>query len=68
VLAIAALRPSAWQLQRSPTRFDGTLGLGKLPRLERVEPRNRLEQKRAGEFVHLDRKKLGWIAGAGHRP
>jgi len=43
------------------------IGLGKRSRLSPVEPPNRYERKRAGELVHLDIKKLGRIAGAGHR-
>jgi len=43
------------------------IGLGKRSRLAPPEPPNRYERKRAGELVHLDIKKLGRIAGAGHR-
>ncbi len=43
------------------------IGLGKRSRLAPVEPPNRYERKRPGELVHLDIKKLGRIAGAGHR-
>ena len=43
------------------------IGLGKRSRLEPPEPPNRYERKRPGELVHLDIKKLGRIAGAGHR-
>lgn len=43
------------------------IGLGKLSRLSPPEPPNRYERKRPGELVHLDIKKLGRIAGAGHR-
>ena len=42
------------------------IGLGKRSRLEPPEPPNRYERKRPGELVHLDVKKLGRIAGAGH--
>jgi transposase len=42
------------------------IGLGKRSRLEPPEPPNRYERKRPGELVHLDIKKLGRIAGAGH--
>ncbi|MDQ4131518.1 MAG: IS481 family transposase [Actinomycetota bacterium] len=42
-------------------------GLGKRSRLEPPEPPNRYERARPGELVHLDVKKLGRIAGAGHR-
>jgi len=43
------------------------IGLGKLSRLEPAEPANRYERKRPGELLHIDVKKLGRIAGAGHR-
>jgi transposase InsO family protein len=43
------------------------IGLGKRSRLTPPEPPNRYERKRPGELVHLDIKKLGRIAGAGHR-
>jgi transposase InsO family protein len=42
-------------------------GLGKLSRLEPLEPANRYERKRPGELVHVDVKKLGKIARPGHR-
>jgi transposase InsO family protein len=42
-------------------------GLGKLSRLEPTEPPNRYEKQRPGELVHIDVKKLGKIARAGHR-
>jgi transposase InsO family protein len=45
------------------------IGLGRLSRLEPIEPPNRYERKRAGELIHVDIKKLGRIGpfGAGHR-
>jgi transposase len=43
------------------------IGLGKRSRLAPPEPPNRYERQRPGELVHLDIKKLGRIAGAGHR-
>jgi transposase InsO family protein len=45
------------------------VGLGKLSRLEPLEPPNRYQRRRAGELLHVDVKKLGRIpAGrAGHR-
>jgi len=35
------------------------IGLGKLWRLEPLEPANRYEKQRPGELVHIDVKKLG---------
>ena len=45
------------------------IGLGKLSRLEPLEPPNRYERRHAGELLHIDVKKLGRIGpkGAGHR-
>src|SRR5207244_6747437 len=43
------------------------IGLGKLWRLEPVEPANRYEKQRPGELVHVDVKKLGRIGRPGHR-
>ena len=49
------------------SRWLRRIGLGRLSRLEPPEPPNRYERRRAGELVHVDVKKLGRIAGAGHR-
>lgn len=43
------------------------IGLGRLSRLEPLEPPNRYERQRPGELVHIDVKKLGRIRGVGHR-
>lgn len=43
------------------------IGLGKLSRLEPLEPPNRYERKRPGELLHIDVKKLGRIGRPGHR-
>ncbi len=43
------------------------IGLGKLSRLDPIEPANRYERRGAGELLHIDIKKLGRIRGAGHR-
>jgi len=42
------------------------LGMGRLGRLG-LEPARRYERSRPGELLHIDVKKLGRIAGAGHR-
>ncbi len=51
------------------SRWLGRIGLGKLSRLEPIEPPNRYERKRPGELIHVDIKKLARISskGAGHR-
>ncbi len=43
------------------------LGLGRLTALDPPAPVVRYERQRPGELVHLDTKKLGRIAGLGHR-
>jgi transposase InsO family protein/transposase-like protein len=45
------------------------VGLGKLSRLDPLEPPNRYERRHAGELIHVDVKKLACIPqwGAGHR-
>jgi transposase InsO family protein len=43
------------------------IGLGKLWRLEPLDPPNRYEKQRPGELVHVDVKKLGRIGRPGHR-
>jgi transposase len=43
------------------------IGLGKLSRLEPLEPPNRYERSRPGELLHIDVKKLGRIGRPGHR-
>jgi transposase InsO family protein len=45
------------------------VGLGKLSRLEPLEPPNRYERRHPGELIHVDVKKLARIPawGAGHR-
>jgi transposase InsO family protein len=43
------------------------LGLGKLAALEPRPPVVRYQRERPGELIHIDTKKLGRIAGIGHR-
>src|SRR5918996_1584095 len=42
-------------------------GLGRLKRLDPPAPVVRYQRERPGELVHIDTKKLGKIAGIGHR-
>lgn len=49
------------------SRWLRRIGLGRLSRLDPVEPPNRYERKRAGELVHVDVKKLGRFERPGHR-
>jgi transposase len=41
------------------SRWLRRIGLGRLSRLDPIEPPNRYERRRPGELVHLDVKKLG---------
>ncbi len=43
------------------------IGLGKLSRLDPLEPPNRYEKQLPGELIHIDVKKLVRIERAGHR-
>jgi transposase InsO family protein len=43
------------------------IGLGKLSRLDPLEPPNRYVRREAGELLHIEVKKLGKINGAGWR-
>ncbi len=43
------------------------LGLGRLAALDPKPPAVRYERQRPGELIHIDTKKLGKIAGVGHR-
>ncbi len=43
------------------------LGLGRLSALDPKPPIVRYERERPGELIHIDTKKLGRIAGIGHR-
>jgi transposase InsO family protein len=77
IAAIAALRrlrmtaaEIAETLSMPLSTVSGILtrsGLGRLSRLEPLEPPNRYERKRPGELVHVDVKKLGKIGRPGHR-
>jgi transposase InsO family protein len=49
------------------SRILRRLGLNKLSALEPAEPVRRYERKQAGELIHIDIKKLGRFAQAGHR-
>jgi transposase InsO family protein len=74
VLALRSLRMSAQEIAqclamaaRTVSRILTRAGLGRIGRLDPVEPPNRFETPSAGELVHIDVKKLARIDGAGHR-
>jgi transposase InsO family protein len=77
VAQVATLRRARWTaariapavaLSRAPVgRLLRRLGLARLRRLTPAEPIRRYERARPGELLHVDIKKLGRIAGVGHR-
>jgi transposase InsO family protein len=74
IAALRRLRMTAAEIAEAlsmpPSTVSGILtrvGLGKLSRLEPLEPPNRYERQRPGELVHVDVKKLGRIGRPGHR-
>jgi transposase InsO family protein len=76
VAAIATLRrvrmtgaDISWLLSMPLSTVHAVLkriGLGKLSRLEPVEPANRYQWRWPGELLHIDIKKLAGIDGVGH--
>lgn len=76
VEAIAALRrvrltgaEISWMLGVPLSTVHAVLkriGLGKLSRLDPIEPANRYQRRWPGELVHIDIKKLAGIDGVGH--
>ena len=77
IAAIERLRRQRWsgpRIARALGRPNSTvgsvlrrLGLGRLAALEARPPAVRYQRLAAGELLHLDSKKLGRIAGPGHR-
>jgi transposase InsO family protein len=74
IAGLRRLRMTAAEIAESLTMPVSTvsavllrIGLGKCSRLEPFEPPNRYERRNPGELIHIDVKKLGRIAGAGHR-
>jgi len=60
----------ARQLAMPPSTVGAVLrriGLGRLAALDPKPPAVRYERERPGELIHIDIKKLGKIAGIGHR-
>jgi transposase-like protein len=74
IAALRRLRMTGAEIAETLAMPDSTvsgiltrIGLGKLSRLEPLEPPNRYEKQRPGELVHVDVKKLGRIGRPGHR-
>jgi transposase InsO family protein len=74
VLALRRTRATAWQISvalRVPrstvTRVLARAGLNRLACLEPPVPVQRYEWPQVGDLLHLDLKRLGRVAGIGHR-
>jgi transposase InsO family protein len=63
----ARIAPAVGLSRATVGRLLRRLGLARLRQLAPVEPPRRYEHARPGELLHLDIKKLGRIAGVGHR-
>jgi len=74
ILALRELRFTAAEIAETLGMAHSTVsavlkrhGKGRLPRPDDDQPENRYERARPGELVHIDVKKLGRVAGVGHR-
>jgi transposase InsO family protein len=74
ILALRELRFTAAEIAETLGMAHSTAsavlkrhGKGRLPRPDADQPENRYERARPGELVHIDVKKLGKVAGVGHR-
>ena len=74
ILALRQLRFTAAEIAETLGMAHSTAsavlkrpGKGRLPRPDADRPENRYERAMPGELVHIDVKKLGKIAGVGHR-
>jgi transposase InsO family protein len=74
ILALRELRFTAAEIAETLGMAHSTVsavlkrhGRGRLPRPDGDRPENRYERARPGELVHVDVKKLGKVAGVGHR-
>jgi transposase InsO family protein len=74
ILALRELRFTAAEIAETLGMAHSTAsavlkrhGKGRLPRPDADQPENRYERARPGELVHIDVKKLGRVAGVGHR-
>jgi transposase len=74
ILALRELRFTAAEIAETLAMAHSTVsavlkrhGKGRLARPDADEPERRYERARPGELVHVDVKKLGKVAGVGHR-
>ncbi len=74
ILALRGTRATAWQIsaaltipRSTVTRVLARHGLQRVPTGEAPTPVRRYERAHAGDLLHMDIKRLGRIAGVGHR-
>ena len=74
IVALRRTRATAWQIsaaltvpRSTVTRILARAGLNRLALLDTPEPVRRYEWPDAGDLLHIDLKRLGRIAGIGHR-
>lgn len=74
ILALRQTRATAWQIsaalgisRSTVTRVLARAGLNRVALLDVAVPVHRYEHARAGDLLHVDLKRLGRIAGIGHR-
>jgi transposase InsO family protein len=74
IVALRRTRATAWQIstalglpRSTVTRVLARVGLNRVALLEPAAPVQRYEWAAAGDLLHVDLKRLGRIAGIGHR-
>jgi transposase InsO family protein len=74
IIALRRTRATAWQIsaalkvpRSTVTRILARAGLNRLALLDPAAPVRRYEWPHAGDLLHVDLKRLGRIAGVGHR-
>lgn len=74
ILGLRRTRATAWQISQAlgvprstVTRVLARVGLNRVALLEPPAPVQRYEWPHAGDLLHIDLKRLGRIAGIGHR-
>ena len=74
IIALRRTRATAWQIstalgmpRSTVTRVLSRVGLNRLALVEPAAPVQRYEWATAGDLLHVDLKRLGRIAGIGHR-
>lgn len=74
IVALRRTRATAWQIgttlrlpRSTVTRVLARAGLNRLALLEPPAPVHRYEWPQAGDLLHVDLKRLGRVAGIGHR-